>query len=433
VSISRLTLTNGNAQSGGAILNDGTLTLSEAVVSGNTAAVEGGAILNRGTLHIVASRISWNVAAVGGGIANRDGVVSLLWSTLSHNAAVGPYGGSGGAIASQSGTGDFGGGEARLGLDIRESTISDNSAALKGGAIFLATGLLTMINSTVANNSCSFSGDADACLCAGGGGIYNQLGKAVINSSTLAGNTAFAGGGSITSTYGLTTLKATLLATGSAGPNCVGYSADALKSDGYNLSDDESCVGALTGPGDLNGVPSGLSPMGLQLNGGWFLETIALLPTALLDTVPPEMCPETDQRQMPRPQGGACDVGSYERSAGSIAYSAEIQPPIKADGTSVFGTNRGVIPVKFVLKEYGTPTCQPSSVTIALARLSGPSTGPVSETTYELPADEGNTFRVDRESCQYVYNLSTAVLTPGTYWVSLTFGEVVGTVLFGIR
>ena len=33
------------------------------------------------------------------------------------------------------------------------------------------------------------------------------------------------------------------------------------------------------------------------------------------------------------------------------SYAAQIQPPINADGTSVFSSRRGVVPVKFTLTE----------------------------------------------------------------------------------
>ena len=61
VIVERLTITGGNADRGGGIVNFGTLTLKESEVSGNTA------------------------GGTGGGIFNDGGIVTLEESTVSHN------------------------------------------------------------------------------------------------------------------------------------------------------------------------------------------------------------------------------------------------------------------------------------------------------------------------------------------------------------
>jgi hypothetical protein len=65
----------------------------------------------------------------------------------------------------------------------------------------------------------------------------------------------------------------------------------------------------------------------LQDNGG-STPTIALLPESpAVDLVDQEACPppETDQRGVERPQGGACDSGAYELE------QEPPQPQTKAD------------------------------------------------------------------------------------------------------
>ncbi|NCF23691.1 MAG: hypothetical protein GWP60_04075, partial [Gammaproteobacteria bacterium] len=53
----------------------------------------------------------------------------------------------------------------------------------------------------------------------------------------------------------------------------------------------------------------------LQDNGGPTL-THGLLPgSPAIDTANPAFCPPTDQRGVPRPPGGGCDVGSFEFEA----------------------------------------------------------------------------------------------------------------------
>src|SRR5207249_4526414 len=75
------------------------------------------------------------------------------------------------------------------------------------------------------------------------------------------------------------------------------------------------------------------------------------------------------------------------------AYSAQIKPPINADGTSIFNANRGVIPVKFTLTQDGSPTCVLPPATITLARTAGGIIGPINESVYVMSADNGSYFR----------------------------------------
>jgi concanavalin A-like lectin/glucanase superfamily protein len=113
-------------------------------------------------------------------------------------------------------------------------------------------------------------------------------------------------------------------------------------------------------------------------------------------------------------------------------YSAKIQQPIHADGTSVFTIKRGVVPVKFTLTQGGVATCVLPSATIALTRTAGGVTGAIDESVYSGSADTGSNFRID--SCQYVYNLSASTLGVGTYRVDITVnGHVVGSATFALK
>ncbi len=52
----------------------------------------------------------------------------------------------------------------------------------------------------------------------------------------------------------------------------------------------------------------------------------------------------------------------------------------------------------------------------------------------EPSADTGGNFRVDNADCQYIYNLGSSALGPGTYQVDILIkGAVVGTAAFGLR
>lgn len=114
------------------------------------------------------------------------------------------------------------------------------------------------------------------------------------------------------------------------------------------------------------------------------------------------------------------------------SYSAQVQQPINADRSSVFNVHRGVVPVKFTLTQGGVATCALPPATIALTRTDGGTIGAIDEYVYSGSADTGSNFRID--SCQYVYNLSTGALGPGTYRVEISIGgSVVGSGTFGLK
>src|SRR5262249_437596 len=116
------------------------------------------------------------------------------------------------------------------------------------------------------------------------------------------------------------------------------------------------------------------------------------------------------------------------------AYTAAVQQPINADGSSVFNANRGAGPIKFTLTTNGIPTFQRPPATISLTRTSGGTVGPVNESSFSLASDSGSNFRIDTANCQYVYNLGTSSLGTGTYQVQIIIsGVAVGSVKFGLQ
>ena len=113
---------------------------------------------------------------------------------------------------------------------------------------------------------------------------------------------------------------------------------------------------------------------------------------------------------------------------------AAIQPPINANGSSVFNAKRGVVPVKFTLTSNGTPTCQLPAATISVARTAGGMLGAINESDFTQPSDTGANFRIDTGSCQYVYNLGTSSLGAGTYLVQINIGGgAVGSGAFSLK
>ncbi|PKB63843.1 MAG: hypothetical protein BZY80_05370, partial [SAR202 cluster bacterium Io17-Chloro-G2] len=180
VSITGLTLTNGNDLRGGGIFNFGDLTLTDITVSGNTAISVslrgGGGIHNSGTLSLSNSTVSGNTSSsIGGGITTeRIATLTLSNSTVSGNSAT-LLGGGGGGIFNFGGT-----------LSLSNSTVSGNSTPrfASGGGINHRAGTLSLSNSTVSGNTAS-----------AGGGIVIRRGTVTLSNSTVSGNTASAGGG----------------------------------------------------------------------------------------------------------------------------------------------------------------------------------------------------------------------------------------------
>ncbi|MFN2542148.1 MAG: LamG-like jellyroll fold domain-containing protein [Chthoniobacterales bacterium] len=114
------------------------------------------------------------------------------------------------------------------------------------------------------------------------------------------------------------------------------------------------------------------------------------------------------------------------------AYNAQVQPPINPDGTSVFTVKRGVVPVKFSLADFGSPTCDLPPATIAVTRTAGATTGAVNESLYSMAADNGSNFKI--VGCHYEYNLNSAALGAGTYSVDIKINDqVVGTAIFQLQ
>ncbi|MEN6552759.1 MAG: right-handed parallel beta-helix repeat-containing protein [Methanobacterium sp.] len=178
LTIQNLTLTNGTAANGGAINNDGSLTVTNCTFTDNKATNNyGGAINNEGTLSVTGCTFTGNTATSGGAIYNNDGSLNANNCTFTGNTAIGFYGG--GAIANDG----F--------LTVNNCTFTDNKALMAGGAI-LNYGSLTV-------NNCTFTGNTAT----SGGATYNY-GSLSANNSTFTGNAASIGG-AIYNNYGQTT------------------------------------------------------------------------------------------------------------------------------------------------------------------------------------------------------------------------------------
>ena len=203
VTISGLTVSNGSTMiggfligDGGGILNFGTLTLANSVVSHNSAFTCGGGICNRGTATVINSRVTDNYSDhSGGGIANYQGTLTVQNSTVSGNESLfygggisnrwtGTLVGVTGSTVSGNHTGDTGGGiysESRL--NVTNSTVSGNTSDRHGGGIG-DEGTLTVVSTTVTNNRADFDDNGIGA----GGGIFFQYDYPTLRNTIVAGN-----------------------------------------------------------------------------------------------------------------------------------------------------------------------------------------------------------------------------------------------------
>ena len=207
VTVRDLTITNGrapdgkpgqgagnsgdNGGEGGAIFNDGTLTLNHVTVSNSQAG--GGGFGEPGTGTSSGSGGFGGLGGNGGGIFNDTGAtLNLVDSTVSGNSAgaggaggAGETGGTGGG--GNGGSGDDGGNGGGIdslgGLSISGSTISGNQAGVGGDGAQGGTG------TTMDGGTGGSGGHGGA-----GGGVAAESGSSSITNSTITGNVSGGGG-----------------------------------------------------------------------------------------------------------------------------------------------------------------------------------------------------------------------------------------------
>jgi CSLREA domain-containing protein len=322
----------------------GTVTLANLTIRGNKEADPSSGILNRGTLRVTNSVVTEHS---GGGIDNRFGMLTLANTLVVGNSGGGISVFQGRAtlintrIAGNSGSGIF---ISNAGVTLTNSTIAGNSAIDGGGVHSFNGGDIVLTNSTVVGNSASqhgggFFNDGDLRLGASvsltnstvtgnsallGGGVYSSgstgTGVVSLRNSTVVRNSATQeGGGIIQSGEAVLFLTNSLVAQNRAptGPDVLSDPFDV--SARFNLIGDGSGSGITNTDGNQVGnVTPNRSPIDPRLgpladNGGPTRTHALLVGSPAIDAASTPDCPTTDQRGVLRPQGAACDIGSYER------------------------------------------------------------------------------------------------------------------------
>ena len=299
LSLSGMTISNGLANDGtnggGAIFSRGPLTVTRTTFSGNSSpaatGTSGGAINSSGPLSVSLSTFTGNSAQEGGGIFNQSttATATVTDTTFSGNTAT-IFGGGG--IVSVQGT-----------TNVTRDTFSGNQATgTAGGGAIDNDATVNITNSTFTGNTAGSNG----------GGAIQNFGTVSISWTTLSGNSSQFGANLHSGAAGTTmTVRESIVADGGGGgTNCSGTTA--VVDGGFNIDTGSSCGFTATQHSMSNTNP-GLGP--LASNGGP-TQTMALASNSpAVNAVPISVsgCSgSTDQRGVSRPQGAACDIGSYE-------------------------------------------------------------------------------------------------------------------------
>ena len=287
VSMSDLAVKNGRAVNGGAINNLENLVLNRVELYDNRATVSGGAIYNAVGAMVMADRVNLyrNTAAADGGAVANYGDISLNNSNIYGNSAVT----RGGAIAS------FDNGSQAVDLTVTNSAIFLN--ALSGGASL-------------------------------GGGIYAESNFELTN-TTIAYNTAFAGGGVYTfgaGTRNMTNVTVAYNTTGSAASGGIDINGSGSHLFVNVLSSNNSIANAATSTGATGNnlawncqfnTGAYFATGGMGDHGGWSYTLATANGASIINAGTNSGALSYDQRGYDT--NGTRDIGAFEYD-GYVAY-----------------------------------------------------------------------------------------------------------------
>ncbi|MEO8391738.1 MAG: choice-of-anchor Q domain-containing protein, partial [Chloroflexota bacterium] len=229
----------------------------------------------------------------------------------------------------------YGGGINNSGtLTIIDSTIAYNSATYSGGGISNSSGTVNIINSTISGNVITDPTQTGY----GGSGFFNAFGTATIINSTIAGNSAaqplYAG---VTTQGNPLTIQNSIVANNSAN-NCSVLYGGTISDGGHNLDNGTSCgFGGMVGQ---NTDPM-LAPLG---DNGGSTQTIALQAgSPAIDAGDTSLAVDAngdplqyDQRGTGYPRViGTVDIGAYEASIAAPTINTQpLSQSIVSGGTA---------------------------------------------------------------------------------------------------
>lgn len=188
VSISGLSLIRGNAADGGAIFSKESLTLTNSVLSGNSASSDGGAVFfeSIGSLTIKNTTILNNDAGSRGGAVfaySLGGSILMSQSQIADNNSADRAGGVELTVS--------GNAPAKATITIDSCVFNRNVATTNGGGIIVDNDANTNTGKVIIKNT-SVTGNVSGNR---GGGLYLDDGNVTLDKVTVSGNTADIGGG----------------------------------------------------------------------------------------------------------------------------------------------------------------------------------------------------------------------------------------------
>jgi hypothetical protein len=265
-----------------------------------------------------------------------------------------------------------------------------------------------------------------------------------------------AGAGSVTSTpagidCGPTCMAAfgapevvTLVATPSAESRFAGWSGDCAGSEPTCTTtiDAARTVVAAFAPLDATPpvvtVPADLTAMASTKDGA--LVSFTASATDDVDgALEPTCVPASGSLFAPGSTVVQCSATDAAGNSGTAAFSVSVRfdwsgfvSPLRADGLSAFKMRR-TIPVRFTL--LGESAAITDLVaTLAVVKVAEGVAGAVEELALAGAADWGDTFRYDPVEGQYVFNLATGAMSPGTWALTIDMGDgLPRTVQFSLR
>jgi CSLREA domain-containing protein len=360
----------------GAILNDGHLTLTNCMIEGNGTAginsvgeltLDRTLVWNNAGAGIVAktSPVTIGNSSIGGNAGvglSGGGTITVDNSSI---------GGNGSGVAVSSGilkvTNTSISSNAGGGLSLTRSTATLDYATILGNGLASGASAIGMFNSELTMDHSWMAANV-------GVGIRNQIGRVTVSNSAIVNNwsdgirneshgragvsarlvnsTVSANGGEgifseddVEATATVDIESSTIVLNGSYGihqsgsngasvdmsnsivaqngapgsPDILSSGSQAFLGAGFSLVGNGAGSGLANGDGNLVGnVSPHTSPIDPRLgpltdNGGPTQTHALLAGSPALDAGGPDFCPGTDQRGVTRPQGPACDMGSYEQ------------------------------------------------------------------------------------------------------------------------
>ena len=320
VTLRRLTIQDGTAL-GSDPSNDGggiyqpytntTLTLANSTVMRNTVGNEGGGIYSSGNLQLTNSAVVGNNGSLSGfaaaGIYSNGGTVTVTNGEVSRNTN------NMGIVA--------------VNLTLTNSTVADNGhSGVRAGGIVVIDGTTISGNDrdgidsislnpslTLRNVTISGNGQDGIAMAPTGGPNLNANNVTITRNGGLGIDNQF--------TLGTTTLANTIVAGNTQG------SCDSPADSATNVIDGNGACGGMA-------VGAGLGPF--DFHGGRPVKTHSLNPgSAALDAG--SGCESDDQRGVPRPQHGPCDIGAVE----AIFCFGLPDTRVGTDGGNVLGGTSG--------------------------------------------------------------------------------------------